>query len=89
MLIKNHRIASRGSSDNGEENFKREDRYGWVSKAEIYFVVQGTPPNLQIQFTQICMEGMPRHWFKMLKEEDPNLDWERFKHAFFDRDGNQ
>ena len=35
------------------------------------------------------MEGMLWHWFKMLKEDDPNLDWERFKRASFDWYGNQ
>ena len=69
--------------------FCGDDPYGWVSRAEMYFAVQGTPPNLQIQLTQICMEGMPWHWFKMLKKEDPNLDWEKFKSALFDRYGNQ
>ena len=38
---------------------------------------------------QLCMEGMPWHWFKMLKEEDPNLNWEKFKRSFFDRYGGQ
>ena len=35
------------------------------------------------------MEGPPWHWFKMLKEEDPRLDWEKFKRAFFDHYGDQ
>ena len=69
--------------------FNGEDPYGWISRAEFYFTVQEVPSELQIQLAQLCMEGMPWHWFKMLKEEDPSLDWERFKHAFFDRYGNQ
>ena len=35
------------------------------------------------------MDGPPWHWFKMLKEENPCLDWEKFKRAFFDRFGEQ
>ena len=59
--------------------FNGEDPYGWISQAEFYFSAQGVPMELQIQLAQLCMEGMPWHWFKMLKEENPNLDWEKFK----------
>ena len=54
--------------------FYGEDPYGWISIAKFYFVMQGVPLELQIQLAQLCMEGMPWHWFKMPKEEDPNLD---------------
>ena len=35
------------------------------------------------------MEGSPWTWFKMLREEEPCLDWEKFKRAFFKRYGDQ
>ena len=54
--------------------FNGDDPYGWIARAEFYFSVQGVPPELQLQQAQLCMEGMPWHWFKLLKEEDPNLD---------------
>ena len=68
--------------------FRGEDPFGWISRAEIYFAVQKVPTEQQLELTQICMEGMAWHWFKMLKEEDPQLNWERFKRAFFDRYGD-
>ena len=64
--------------------FKGEDPFGQVSRTEAYFAIQGTPPMLQLEFAHISMEGPPWHQFKMLKEEDPYLDWEKFKWAFFD-----
>ena len=73
----------------GLPTFNGDDPYGWISCAEFYFSVQGVPPKLQIQLAQLYMEGMTWHWFKMLKEEDPNLDWEKFKQSFFDRYGGQ
>ena len=44
---------------------------------------------MQIELAQICMESSPWHWFKMLREEEPCLDWEKFKWAFFERYGDQ
>ena len=35
------------------------------------------------------MKGMPWHWFKMLNEADPSLDWEKFKWVFFYRYENK
>ena len=67
--------------------FRGEDPFGWISRAEAFFTVQGTPPALRLEFAHISMEGPPWHWFKMLKEEDPLLDWEKFKTAFFYRYG--
>ena len=69
--------------------FRGEDPFSWVSRAEAYFAIQGTPPELQLEFAQICMEGPSWHWYKMLKEENSCLDWEKFKRAFFDRFGDQ
>ena len=68
--------------------FRGEDPFDWISRAEAFFTIQGTPPTLQLEFAHISMEGPPWHWFKMLKEEDPLLDWEKFKRAFFYRYGD-
>ena len=59
--------------------FRGEDPFSWVSRAEAYFKIQGIPPKLHLKFAQICMEGLSWHWFKMLKEADPYLNWEKFK----------
>ena len=69
--------------------FRGEDPFGWVSRAEACFSIQRTPEDIQIELAQICMEGPSWHWFKMLREEEPSLDWEKFKRAFFDRYGDQ
>lgn len=58
---------------------------GWVSKAEMYFADQETPPELQVCLTQISMEGMTWHWFKMLKEFDSQFDWDWLKRALPNR----
>ena len=65
--------------------FRGEDPFNWVSRAEAYFTIQGTSPELKLELTQIFMEGPPQHWSKMLKEEDPCLNWEKFKQALFDQ----
>ena len=67
--------------------FRGEDPFSWVSRAEAYFAIQDTPPELHLEFAQICMEGPPWHWFKILKEEDLCLNWKKFKRALFDRYG--
>lgn len=68
--------------------FNRGDSVGWVPKAETYFPAQGSPPEMQVQLAQICMEGMTWHWFKILRDSDPQLDWEKLKRSLMDRYGD-
>lgn len=58
---------------------------GLVSHAEVYFAVQGIPLKMEVQNAQICMEGATWHWFKVLKESNPQLMWEKLELALFDR----
>ncbi|MCH92916.1 retrotransposon gag protein, partial [Trifolium medium] len=37
--------------------FNGEDPAGWISRAEIYFSVQETTPEVKVRLAQICMEG--------------------------------
>ncbi|MCI56071.1 retrotransposon gag protein, partial [Trifolium medium] len=38
-------------------SFNGEDPAGWISRAEIYFRVQGTMPKVKVNLAQLCMEG--------------------------------
>lgn len=64
--------------------FDGMDTVGWVPICKAYFAVQGTPISLRLQLALICIVGMTWQWFKVLKEADPCLDWEKLKFTLFD-----
>ncbi|MCI71812.1 retrotransposon gag protein, partial [Trifolium medium] len=61
--------------------FNGEDPAGWISRAEIYFRVQDTTPEVKLKLAQICMEGATIHFFISLIGEDEDLTWEQLKEA--------
>jgi hypothetical protein len=61
--------------------FNGEDPAGWISRAEIYFRVQETAPEVKVQLAQLCMEGSTIHFFNSLWNEDEGLTWEGLKEA--------
>jgi hypothetical protein len=68
-------------------SFDGEDPAGWISRAEVYFKVQGTSPEIKVNLAQLCMEGPTIHFFNSLLEEDDLLTWENLKNALLDRYG--
>ncbi|MCI16592.1 retrotransposon gag protein, partial [Trifolium medium] len=67
--------------------FNGEDPVGWISRAEIYFRVQGTIPEVRVKLAQLCMEGSTIHFFNSLIGEDEDLTWEQLKEALLGRYG--
>lgn len=67
--------------------FNGEDPAGWISRAEIYFRVQETTPEVKVRLAQICMEGPTIHFFNSLVGEDEGLTWESLKEALLGRYG--
>jgi hypothetical protein len=67
--------------------FNGEDPAGWISRAEIYFRVQETAPEVKVQLAQLCMEGSTIHFFNSLWNEDEGLTWEGLKEALLSRYG--
>jgi hypothetical protein len=67
--------------------FSGEDPAGWIARAEVYFRVQGTSPEIKVDLAQLSMEGSTIHFFKALKEENEGLTWEELKQALLERYG--
>ncbi|MCH92914.1 retrotransposon gag protein, partial [Trifolium medium] len=63
------------------------DPAGWISRAEIYFRVQETPPEIKVSLAQVCMEGSTIHFFNSIVDEDLTLTWEGLKEALLERYG--
>jgi hypothetical protein len=68
-------------------SFEGEDPAGWISRAEVYFRVQGTTPEIKVNLAQLCMEGPTIDFFNSLIEEDHVLTWENLKEALLERYG--
>lgn len=67
--------------------FDGEDPTGWITRAEVYFQVQETSPEVRINLAQLCMEGPTLHFFKSLLDDDEELTWEKFKIELVERYG--
>ncbi|KAK2419988.1 hypothetical protein QL285_030786 [Trifolium repens] len=67
--------------------FDGEDPAGWISRAEVYFRVQGTSPEVKVSLAQLCMEVATIHFFNSLICENEGLDWEGLKEALLGRYG--
>jgi hypothetical protein len=68
-------------------SFTGEDPAGWISRAEVYFRVRGTPPELKVNLAQLCMEGATIHFFNSLIGEDEDLSWAQLKESLLARYG--
>ncbi|CAJ2652361.1 unnamed protein product [Trifolium pratense] len=69
--------------------FNGEDPAGWISRAEVYFRVQNTRPEIKVNLAQLCMEGGTIHFFNSLINENEKLDWETLKQELLERYGGQ
>lgn len=67
--------------------FDGEDPAGWISRAEVFFRVQDTSPEVKVSLAQICMEGSTIHFFNSLTGEEEGLTWEALKEALLERYG--
>jgi hypothetical protein len=67
--------------------FDGDDPAGWISRAEVYFWVQGTTPKVKVCLAQLCMEGATIHFFNSLINDEEGLTWEQLKHALLERYG--
>ncbi|CAJ2678799.1 unnamed protein product [Trifolium pratense] len=65
--------------------FDGEDPAGWISRAEIYFRVQETRPEVKVNLAQLCMEGPTIHFFNSLLNENEDLTWGRLTEALLER----
>jgi hypothetical protein len=67
--------------------FDGEDPAGWISRAEVYFKVQGTSPEVKVSLAQLCMDGPTIHFFNSTIRENEDLTWEELKEALLERYG--
>jgi hypothetical protein len=67
--------------------FDGEDPAGWISRAEVYFPVQGTRPEVKVCLAHLCMEGATIHFFNSLINDEEELTWEQLKEALLERYG--
>ncbi|MCH97391.1 retrotransposon gag protein [Trifolium medium] len=65
--------------------FDGDDPAGWISRAEVYFRVQDTSPEIKVSLAQLCMEGPTIHFFNSFLNEEEELTWERVKFALLER----
>lgn len=59
--------------------FYGSDPQGWIQKVNLYFEINGTPPNLPIRLAQLSMMGVAQHWFTIVKQIIDSLTWEQFQ----------
>ncbi|KAJ1404645.1 Aspartic peptidase, active site [Sesbania bispinosa] len=57
--------------------FEGGDLRGWISRAETYFRIHQTKPDMRISMAQVCMEGQVVHWFNILLEINPDISWDQ------------
>ncbi|MCI11662.1 hypothetical protein A2U01_0032764, partial [Trifolium medium] len=67
--------------------FDGEDPAGWISRAEVYFRVQDTSPEVKVSLAQLCMEGPTIHFFNSLLDEGGGITWEYLKGELLERYG--
>ena len=67
--------------------FDGDDPAGWISRAEVYFRVQGTRPEVKVCLAHLCMEGATIHFFNSLINDEEELTWEQLKEALLERYG--
>ncbi|MCI29512.1 retrotransposon gag protein, partial [Trifolium medium] len=69
--------------------FEGEDPVAWITRAEIYFDVQGTVDEMRVKLARLSMEGSTIHWFNLLMETEDDLSWEKLKKALIARYGGR
>ncbi|PNY16937.1 retrotransposon-related protein [Trifolium pratense] len=69
--------------------FEGEDPVAWITRAEIYFDVQGTLDDMRVKLARLSMEGSTIHWFNLLMETEDDLSWEKLKKALIARYGGR
>jgi hypothetical protein len=67
--------------------FDGGDPAGWISRAEVYFRIQGTRPEVKVCLAHLCMEGATIHFFNSLMNDEEELTWEQLKQALLERYG--
>ncbi|MCI28530.1 retrotransposon gag protein, partial [Trifolium medium] len=65
-------------------SFDGDDPAGWISRAEVYFRVQNTTPEVKVSLAQLCMEGSTIHFFNSLLRENEDLSWDGLKEALLE-----
>lgn len=61
------------------------DPRGWIAKAELYFEIHGTSPELRTRLAQLSMSGVAQHWFLVVKDIHVNLSWEQLTQELLQR----
>jgi len=69
--------------------FKGDDPVAWITRAEIYFDVQGTSEETRVKLARLSMEGATIHWFNLLMETEDQLTWEKLKKSLIARCGGR
>jgi hypothetical protein len=67
--------------------FDGGDPAGWISRAEVYFRVQGTRPDVKVCLAHLCTEGATIHFFNSLINDEEELTWEQLKQTLLARYG--
>ncbi|KAJ9546446.1 hypothetical protein OSB04_018989 [Centaurea solstitialis] len=65
--------------------FSGFDPRGWIMKAELFFEIHGTPPELRICLAQLSMTGVAQHWFSVVKGIYDPLNWDQLKRELLQR----
>nr|KYP71834.1 Retrotransposable element Tf2 [Cajanus cajan] len=68
-------------------SFDGSDPGAWISRAETYFEIQETRPELKVRLAKICMEGSTVHWFNLWFDSESEPSWEGLKVALLRRFG--
>lgn len=67
--------------------FDGKDPAGWISRAEVYFRVQETSPEVKVSLAQLSMEGPTIYFYNFVLEAEEPLTWERLRAAMLERYG--
>lgn len=49
--------------------FNGDDPAGWIARAEVYFNVQNTTPEIKVNLAQLCMDGPTIHFLRTVGGE--------------------
>jgi len=69
--------------------FSSEDPVGWITRAEVYFCVQHTLPELRVNLAKLCIDGDVLKALIEKEGEGKVITWEGLKHWLLKRHGGR
>ncbi|KAL4558063.1 hypothetical protein LXL04_036259 [Taraxacum kok-saghyz] len=86
LLINNHFDNSLFSLPKVKlPQFEGTDPRGWLTKAELYFMVNQIPATQKLHLAQMCLDGVALNWYTNLLIKHPTTNWNQFRDKLMTR----